>query len=87
VTLHCKNKPYSKYITCSKFFFFFFFRSQIDNKVHVTDDCTHVKSAQVKVGQLAGAEDGNNNAVAVAAAQDDEEANQSTVDKTLTCGQ
>ena len=42
---------------------------------------------QVKVDQLAGAEDGNNNAVAVAAAQDDEEANQSTVDKTLTCGQ
>jgi hypothetical protein len=61
------------------------FCSQIDNKV--TDDCTHVKSVQVKVDQLAGAEDGNNNAVAVAAAQDDEEANQSTVDKTLTCGQ
>jgi hypothetical protein len=86
VTLHCKNKlTYSKYITCSRFFFFFFFCSQIDNKV--TDDCTQVKSAQVKVGQLAGAEDGNNNAVAVAAAQDDEEANQNTVDKTLTCGQ
>lgn len=53
----------------------------------MTGDSTHVKTAQIKVDQLAGAEDGNNNAVAIAAAQDDEGANQNTVEKTVFCGQ